>query len=139
MSHVVSKGGKDENIVAHSLWKKGIRYRRNYSDLPGKPDIAITKFKIAVFIDGEFWHGYNWEKQKKSLKRNKNYWIKKIEYNMQRDKKNDRLLINMGWIPIHFWSKTALKHTNYCVEYIMLYIRTRKLEYLNGSSKDNSY
>lgn len=126
MSHVVSKRGKDENIIALKLWHKGIRYRRNYKALPGSPDIAITKYKIAVFIDGEFWHGYNWNESKKRLKRNRNYWIKKIEYNMARDKKNDTLLKNDGWYVLHFWSKMALTHTDYCIDLIMYYIKNRQ-------------
>lgn len=126
MSHVPSKYGKDENVIAYALWHKGIRYRRNYKKLPGSPDIAITKYKIAVFIDGEFWHGYEWNEYKNHLKRNRDYWIKKIEYNMARDKKNDKLLEDEGWYVLHFWSKMALKHTDYCVDLIMYYIRNRQ-------------
>ncbi len=68
---------KTEDVLAHSLWAEGIRYRRNYRVLPGKPDIAITKYKIAVFVDGEFWHGFNWEEKRKRIKRNRDYWIPK--------------------------------------------------------------
>jgi len=126
MSHVPSKRGKDENVIAYSLWHKGIRYRRNYTALPGSPDIAITKYKIAIFVDGEFWHGYNWKESKTHLKRNRDYWIKKIEYNMKRDKENDKLLESDGWYVLHFWSKMALKHTDYCVDLIIYYIKNRK-------------
>ena len=70
---------KVEDVLAHALWAKGIRYRRNYKALPGKPDIAITKYKIAIFVDGEFWHGFNWKEKKKRIKRNREYWIPKIE------------------------------------------------------------
>lgn len=126
MSHVPSKRGPDENIIAYKLWHKGIRYRRNYKKLPGSPDIAITKYKIAIFIDGEFWHGYDWNESKKHLKRNRDYWIKKIEYNMERDKHNDSLLINNGWYVLHFWSKMALNHPDYCIDLIMYFIKNRK-------------
>ncbi|WP_125565319.1 very short patch repair endonuclease [Companilactobacillus insicii] len=126
MSNVHLKRGKAENIIAASLWNRGIRYRRNYKGLPGSPDIAITKYKIAVFIDGEFWHGYDWERKKKKLKRNRTYWIKKIEENMHRDKRDDNELKENGWTVLHFWEKTALKNTDYCVELIMLYIRDKK-------------
>ena len=64
MSKVHSTGGKAEVEVRKQLYKQGIRYRKNYKKLPGSPDIAITKYKIAVFIDGEFWHGYNWTTRK---------------------------------------------------------------------------
>lgn len=69
---------KTEDLLAHALWKEGIRYRRNYKALPGKPDIAITKYKIAIFVDGEFWHGFNWKEKKKRIKNNRDYWIPKI-------------------------------------------------------------
>lgn len=78
MSRVHSTGGKDEVIIRKILWHKGIRYRTNFKKLPGKPDIAITKYKIAVFIDGEFWHGYEWKKHKERIKRNREFWIKKL-------------------------------------------------------------
>ncbi|MHA8109942.1 very short patch repair endonuclease [Lactobacillaceae bacterium Melli_B4] len=126
MANVKSTRGEIENIIALRLWHDGIRYRRNYKKLPGKPDIAITKYKIAVFADGEFWHGYRWEHYKKHLKRNRDYWIPKIENNMKRDKLNDSKLKEMGWIPLHFWGKMIKKHPEYCTEIIKLYIRGRK-------------
>ena len=67
MKKIKSKDTEPEVRLAKELWKRGIRYRKNYSLLPGKPDIAITKYKIAVFVDGEFWHGYNWEEKKEKL------------------------------------------------------------------------
>ncbi len=117
---------KTEDVLAHSLWAEGIRYRRNYRVLPGKPDIAITKYKIAVFVDGEFWHGFNWEEKRKRIKRNRDYWIPKIEENMIRDKHNDILLREIGWWPIHFWSRLVNKNTTYCVEMIKYMIRDRE-------------
>ena len=89
MSKVHLKGGRAEQLLAKSLWHQGIRYRKNYKALPGSPDIAITKSKIAIFVDGEFWHGKNWEDKKKRLKRNRDYWIQKIEENIRRDKHDD--------------------------------------------------
>lgn len=65
MANVKLKGGKAENILAKSLWHNGVRYRKNYKKLPGSPDIAITKYKTAIFVDGEFWHGEDWENRKK--------------------------------------------------------------------------
>lgn len=85
MAKVHSKNGKDEVILRKLLWHYGVRCRTNYKELPGKPDIAITKYKVAVFVDGEFWHGYEWEKHKPRIKRNRDYWIYKIEYNMKHD------------------------------------------------------
>ena len=94
MANVSLKGGKAESALAKALWANGVRYRKNYKALPGSPDIAITKYKVAVFVDGEFWHGYDWENRKKKLKSNREYWIEKIEENMARDKRNDQKLID---------------------------------------------
>jgi len=119
MASVKLKDGKAETILAKTLWHSGVRYRKNYKKLPGSPDIAITKHKIAVFVDGEFWHGENWEKRKKKLKSNRDYWIEKIEENMARDSRNDRKLEENGWLPIHFWEKEVLKNTEYCANSIL--------------------
>lgn len=123
MSHVHLKGGKAEQKLCKALWKRGIRYRKNYKKLPGSPDITITKQKIAVFIDGEFWHGYDWQNRKQRLKRNRNYWIKKIEENIKRDKRDDCLLRQQGWTVLHFWEKEVLKNTDYCIELVCYYAR----------------
>ena len=119
MSNVSLKGGKSETALARALWKEGIRYRKNYRKLPGSPDIAITKYKVAVFVDGEFWHGENWETRKQKLKNNREYWIEKIEENMSRDKRNDAILIEMGWIPLHFWEREVKKDLQKCVDKIV--------------------
>ena len=68
----------------------------------GTPDIAITKYRIAIFCDSEFFHGYNWEIKKQKMGHNREYWIKKIECNMARDRENDLKLIAMDWVPMHF-------------------------------------
>lgn len=102
MSKVHLKKGKAETLVAKMLWQKGYRYWLNTKKLPGSPDIAIQKFHIAVFVDGEFWHGENWAARKAKLKRNREYWIEKIEENMARDKRVDQQLRDMGWMPIRF-------------------------------------
>lgn len=107
-----------ESILAKALWHKGYRYRLNYRKLPGTPDIALTKYKIAIFVDGEFWHGKDFEKTKDKLKNNKDFWIEKIEENIQRDIKNDNLLRQIDWIPFHFWSQEVSKYTEYCVNEI---------------------
>lgn len=126
MSRVHSTGGEDEVILRKMLWHKGIRYRTNYKKLPGKPDIAITKYKIAVFIDGEFWHGYEWEKHKPRIKRNREYWIHKIEYNIEHDKEVNEKLRADGWIVLRFWSKKVLKNPEYYTGIILWYIRGEK-------------
>ena len=101
------------------MWKEGLRYRKNYKRLPGSPDIAITKYKVAVFVDGEFWHGENWAERKTRLKSNKDYWIEKIEENIARDQRNDELLKELGWTPIHFWEKEVKKDLQKCVHRVI--------------------
>ena len=121
MSKIRSKGGKAETMLAKALWHRGIRYRRNYKKLPGKPDIVIAKYKIVVFVDGEFWHGYDWENQKKKrIHTHRDFWICKIEGNMERDRRQDKELKDMGWKVIRFWEKLeVLKDLNACVEKII--------------------
>lgn len=118
MAKVKLKRGDAEVQLAKQLWKKGFRYRLNDKRLPGSPDIAILKYHIAVFVDGEFWHGHNWDLRKPKLKRNREYWIEKIEENMARDTRVDKELLSKGWVPIHFWSKEVLKQTDECVSAI---------------------
>lgn len=115
MSKVKLKGGKAETLLAKALWHQGYRYRKNDKRLPGSPDIVILKHRIAVFVDGEFWHGKDWENRKTRLKSNREYWIEKIEENMARDIRNDQLLTQSGWTPIHFWEKEVMKNLPACV------------------------
>ena len=119
MSKVKLKNGKAEQILAKRLWHIGYRYRKNDKRLPGSPDIAISKYKVAVFVDGEFWHGKDWPEKKQRLNRNREYWIEKIEENIARDSRVNEQLKELGWIPVHFWEKDVLKHTDDCIEKIM--------------------
>lgn len=118
MSNVSLKDGDSERALALAIWHLGLRYRKNYKELPGSPDIALIKHKIAIFVDGEFWHGHNWVARKEKLKTNKSYWIEKIEENIARDRKNDKLLCELGWTPIHFWEKDVKKNIDFCIRYI---------------------
>lgn len=118
MSKVKLKKGDAETLLAKELWYKGYRYRLNWKKLPGSPDIAILKYHIAIFVDGEFWHGYDWENKKRKLKRNREYWAEKIEENMARDKRVDQELRAMDWTPVHFWTKEVEKDLGGCVSTI---------------------
>lgn len=122
MSKIMLKGNRIETKLAKALWHKGYRYRLNYKELPGSPDIAITKYYIAIFVDGEFWHGKDFENKKGKLKNNKDYWIEKIEENINRDIRNDKRLKELGWIPIHFWSKEVNSNLDYCIQVIEEFI-----------------
>ncbi len=123
MANVKLKNGKTETAIAKALWADGYRYRLNYKKLPGSPDVAILRYRIAVFVDGEFWHGYDWETRKPKLKRNREYWIAKIEENMARDERVDKELIALGWTPIHFWSKSVEKDLDGCIASIKQLIK----------------
>jgi DNA mismatch endonuclease (patch repair protein) len=102
MSKVKGKDTKSEKALKKALWSLGIRYRKNDPKLPGKPDIVIPRARLVVFIDGEFWHGYNWHESINKIKSNREYWIPKIERNMQRDQDNNSVLIKSGWIVLRF-------------------------------------
>lgn len=128
MSRVKLKGGKAETALARALWQRGYRYRRNDKRLPGSPDIAVLKYRIAIFVDGEFWHGKDWETRKGRLKRNREYWIEKIEENMARDMRDDRLLVQAGWMPIHFWEKEVMKSLPACLAEIEDVVLARIVE-----------
>ncbi len=119
MSKVKLKNSDAEVLLAKKLWHLGYRYRKNDKRLPGSPDIAISKYNIAIFVDGEFWHGKDWNVRKERLQRNREYWIEKIEENIARDIRVDKELRTMGWTPIHFWSKEVLKDTEGCVSDIL--------------------
>lgn len=120
MQHIKSKDTTIEIKLRKALWKKGYRYRKNYRNLPGKPDIAITKYKIAIFCDSEFFHGKDWEIKRPKLLNSKNadYWISKIERNMERDCENEQQLLFLGWTVIRFWGKEILKNTDECVKVV---------------------
>jgi DNA mismatch endonuclease (patch repair protein) len=118
MSHIRSKNTSIEVLLRKALWHEGIHYRKNYNKLPGKPDIAITKYKIAIFCDGELWHGKNWEDKKKRSKTNRDYWIPKIERNIERDTENEKQLEGMCWTVIRFWGDEIKKNLAGCVDEI---------------------
>lgn len=111
MAHVKLKNGMAETILAKRLWHLGLRYRKNYKKLPGSPDIAILKYHIAIFVDGEFWHGKDWDNRKDGLKKNREYWIEKIEENIARDKRVNAQLVALGWRVLRYWEKDVIKRS----------------------------
>jgi len=132
MKRIRSKDTQPEIMLAKELWKRGIRYRRNYTVLPGKPDIAITKYKIAIFVDGEFWHGYEWERKKERIKANRDYWITKIEKNIQRDMENNIRLEQSGWTVLRFWEHEVKKDIEGCVDAIEKAIVSKSYQTTNA-------
>lgn len=118
MQRVKCKDSEIEMILRKALWKKGYRYRKNVKSVCGHPDIAFIRKKIAIFCDSEFWHGYDWENRKKDFKVRQDFWIPKIERNIERDKEVTTKLEQDGWIVIRFWGKEIKKNTEYCVSII---------------------
>ncbi len=120
MRKIHSKDTSIELLLRKALWHKGYRYRKNYKDLPGSPDIVLTKYKIAIFCDSEFFHGKDWEILKLRLEKGKNpgFWIKKIERNRNRDYENDKKLLFLGYTVLHFWGQDISKHTDACLQAI---------------------
>ncbi len=120
MQGIRSKDTKIEVILRKELWKSGIRYRKNYDKLPGKPDIVLTKYKIAIFCDSEFFHGKDWEVLKPRLEKGENseFWVAKISRNRERDDEVNKRLLFMGWTVIRFWGNDIKKKTDECIRVI---------------------
>ena len=120
MQHIRSKDTCIEVILRKALWKRGYRYRKNCRDIPGKPDIAIIKYKIAIFCDGEFFQGKDWEVLKPRLEKSSNaeYWVDKISRNRERDDLVNKKLLADGWTVIRFWGKDIKNNTEKCVRVV---------------------
>lgn len=118
MRRVKNKDSDIECLLRKELWARGIRYRKNVTKVMGKPDIAFVTKKIAVFCDSEFWHGYNWEERKKDFKTNQDFWIPKIERNIQRDIAVNEALAADGWTVLRFWGREIKKETSACADKI---------------------
>ena len=120
MKSIHSKDTSIELRLRKALWNKGYRYRKNYKSLPGKPDIAFTKYKIAVFCDSEFFHGKDWQVLKQQLANadRSEYWINKIQKNIERDERVNLELEKMGWRVIRFWGRDIKKNLDNCISVI---------------------
>ena len=106
MSKIKSKNSKAELVLRKALYSLGIRYRIHSSGIIGKPDIAIKKYKLAIFIDGDWWHGRNYDKE---YKKYPIFWQEKILKNMERDQSVNDKLKKDGWTVLRFWQKNVEK------------------------------
>ncbi|WP_256467958.1 very short patch repair endonuclease [Seonamhaeicola sp. ML3] len=122
MSRIRGKNTKPEMLFRSALWAKGVRYRVDSKSLPGRPDVSIKKYKLAIFIDGEYWHGYNWQERKSKIKTNRDFWTPKIERNMQRDKEVNQELFDLGFTIFRFWDKDIKEELDKCLNDIMVYL-----------------
>lgn len=115
MKAIRSKNTKMEILLAKALWAQGIRYRKNDKSVFGKPDLTIKKYKIAIFVDSEYFHGKDWETAKYRIKTNRLFWWNKIESNQNRDQLVSTYLVNHGWKVLRFWSQDVSKNLNLCI------------------------
>ena len=118
MRQVKNKDSAIELALRKELWSRGLRYRKNVKSVYGKPDIAFIGKKIAVFCDSEFWHGYDWEERKKDFKSHQEFWIPKIERNIERDREVTERLESEGWTVLRFWGKEIKKNVSACADVI---------------------
>ena len=120
MQNIKGRDTRSEVIFRKALWQKGYRYRKNDKKLPGHPDIVLTRYKIAIFCDGEFFHGKDWDSLKIRLENSNNsqFWIDKISRNRQRDQEINRRLLFEGWTVLRFWGQDIKKHTEECVRVV---------------------
>lgn len=124
MAAIKSKDTKIEIMLRKALWHKGIRYRKNIKVLSCHPDIVITKYKIAIFCDGDFWHGKTFERY--DVTTNAKYWHEKIKRNVERDLENTIELRDNSWTVLRFWETDIKKNLDMCVEAVL-----REVEYKN--------
>lgn len=122
MKKIRSTNTTPEILLRKELWRLGYRYRLNVPKLKGKPDIVFNKYKLVIFVDGEFWHGYKWSKKKQKIKANREYWVKKIERNIKRDKENTKYLLSMGFVVLRFWEHEIKKDLSKCIDKIICQI-----------------
>lgn len=127
MGKIKGVGTKPELKLKKALWKLGYRYRKNVKILSGKPDIVYKKYKLVIFVDGEFWHGYEWANKKVKIKTNRDFWIPKIERNIQRDQLNNKMLADQGWTVMRFWDKEINKDLESCLNRIIGHIQNFRI------------
>lgn len=125
MRAVKNKDSAIEVLLRRELWRRGLRYRKNVAGLTGKPDIVFMGKKIAVFCDGDFWHGYDWENRKQDIKSRTEFWIPKIERNMQRDIEVNEALERDGWLVLRFWGNEIKTNCSACADKIEMILRSR--------------
>ncbi len=122
MSRIRGADTRPEKLLRKALWHAGLRYRKNWRALPGTPDIALTRQKIAIFVDGDFWHAHGHEKNPgEQVKGNAPYWKKKLTRNVERDRETKDALTELGWLVLRFWESEVKKDLDACVARVLAY------------------
>lgn len=127
MRKIKGNNTKPEVLLRQKLWSYGVRYRKNVKKLYGVPDIVINKYRLAIFIDGEFWHGFDWEQKRHRIKSNCEFWIDKIEHNMHHDREVNHELSKAGYVVLRFWANQVQKDTEKCASIITEHIKECKI------------
>jgi len=127
MSKIRAKNSIPELKLRKALWASRVRFRIHPKGFPGKPDLVINKYRLIIFVDGVFWHGFEWDKRKINLKKNVGFWIPKIERNMQRDRQINELFRLRGYTVMRFWEHQVNQKLAACVNQVLLYIEASKL------------
>jgi DNA mismatch endonuclease (patch repair protein) len=126
-----STGTKPERMLGRELWHRGYRYRKNVRGIPGSPDICFKNRKVAIFVDGDFWHGRDWLHTRQRIKSNREFWYAKIERNMARDRRTDQRLKARGWRVLRFWASDVLKHLAECANRVEEVLREEQIQHLH--------
>ena len=122
MSKIKGRNTKPEKLLKKALWHAGVRYKSPKHKLPGKPDISLKKYKLVIFVDGTFWHGYDWENRKEAIKSNREFWIAKIERNRERDREINAFYLSKGWTVLRFWDFEVKGELGVCLESVLRHI-----------------
>ena len=126
MQHNKSKGTKIEILLGKALFANGLRFRKNNRKVYGTPDFTITKYRIAIFADGDFWHGKDWETRRKKIGVNAAFWFEKIERNLERDFKVNKKLQREGWTVLRFWESDIKKKVDEIAEFVKEVVEFKK-------------
>lgn len=125
MGKIRGKNTKPELAFRKALYAAGYRYRVDYRKLIGRPDIVLKKYKTVIFIDGEYWHGYNWSERKPKIKTNRDFWIAKIERNIQRDSEVNAELKHQGYTVFRFWESAVKKELDHCLQEVLSHLKNK--------------
>lgn len=134
MSRIKGSGSKIERLLGSAMYSLGLRYRKQYKVF-GKPDFAFPRYKIAVFCDSTFWHGKDWENLKKTIKTNRNFWLSKIERNIERDQEVNSALREQGWTVIRFWEDEIINEPLACAKKVQSTLHEIRNKVSESSSK----
>lgn len=119
MSKIKGQNTKPEKRLKKALWHAGVRYKTSKNKLPGRPDISLKKYKLVIFVDGTFWHGYDWENRRETIKSNREFWIAKIERNMERDQEINAYYKSKGWTVLRFWDFEVKGELGACIKKVL--------------------